>query len=61
MDVPDIDTVRAWEGRTMVDRDGNPIGSINAIYLDDRTGQPAWALAPLRPRLRPHRSSCRRR
>jgi uncharacterized protein (TIGR02271 family) len=28
----------------MVDRDGNPIGSIDAIYLDDQTGQPEWAL-----------------
>ncbi len=42
--MPDINTVRAWEGRTMVDRDGTPVGSINAIYLDDRTGQPEWAL-----------------
>jgi uncharacterized protein (TIGR02271 family) len=42
--MPDINTVRAWEGRTMVDRDGNPVGSINAIYLDDQTGQPEWAL-----------------
>jgi uncharacterized protein (TIGR02271 family) len=42
--MPDIDTVRTWQGRTMVDRDGNRIGSIDAIYLDDRTGQPEWAL-----------------
>ena len=42
--MPDIDTVRTWEGRTMVDRDGNRIGPIDAIYLDDRTGQPEWAL-----------------
>jgi uncharacterized protein (TIGR02271 family) len=42
--MPDIDTVRAWEGHTMVDRDGNPVGSINAIYLDDQSGQPEWAL-----------------
>ena len=42
--MPDIDTVRAWEGRTLVDRDGNRIGPIEAIYLDDRTGQPEWAL-----------------
>jgi uncharacterized protein (TIGR02271 family) len=42
--MPDIDTVRAWEGRTLLDRDGTPVGSINAIYLDDRTGQPEWAL-----------------
>jgi uncharacterized protein (TIGR02271 family) len=44
MQMPDMDTVRAWEGRTLVDRDGNRIGPIEAIYLDDRTGQPEWAL-----------------
>jgi uncharacterized protein (TIGR02271 family) len=42
--MPDSNTVRAWEGRTMVDRDGTPVGSIRAIYLDDRTGRPEWAL-----------------
>jgi uncharacterized protein (TIGR02271 family) len=42
--MPDIDTVRTWQGRTMVDRDGDRIGSIDAIYLDDQTGQPEWAL-----------------
>jgi uncharacterized protein (TIGR02271 family) len=42
--MPDLDTVRTWQGRTLVDRDGDRIGSIDAIYLDDRTGQPEWAL-----------------
>src|SRR5512132_3070457 len=42
--MPDIDTVRGWHGRTVVDRDGNRIGTIDAIYLDDQTGQPEWAL-----------------
>jgi uncharacterized protein (TIGR02271 family) len=42
--MPDIDTVRAWQGRTMLDRDGDRIGTIDAIYLDDHTGQPEWAL-----------------
>jgi len=42
--MPDIDTVRTWEGRTLLDRDGNRIGSIDAIYLDDQTRQPEWAL-----------------
>jgi uncharacterized protein (TIGR02271 family) len=40
----DIDTVRGWKGRTMVDRDGDRIGTIDDIYVDDRTGQPEWAL-----------------
>jgi sporulation protein YlmC with PRC-barrel domain len=42
--MPDIETIRTWEGRTVVDRDGGRIGTIDAIYLDDRTGQPEWAL-----------------
>jgi uncharacterized protein (TIGR02271 family) len=42
--MPDTDTIRGWEGRTLVDRDGDRIGSIDAIYLDDKTGQPEWAL-----------------
>jgi uncharacterized protein (TIGR02271 family) len=42
--MPDIDTVAAWRGKTMVDRDGDRIGSISDIYADDETGQPDWAL-----------------
>jgi uncharacterized protein (TIGR02271 family) len=44
MQMPDIDTVRTWEGSTLLDRDGSRIGTIDAIYLDDQTGQPEWAL-----------------
>jgi uncharacterized protein (TIGR02271 family) len=40
----DTDTVRSWPGMTMVDRDGDRIGTIKDIYADDRTGQPEWAL-----------------
>jgi uncharacterized protein (TIGR02271 family) len=42
--MPDIETIRTWRGRTLLDRDGGRIGTIEAIYLDDRTGQPEWAL-----------------
>ena len=42
--MPDIETISTWEGRTLLDRDGGRIGTIDAIYLDDRTGQPEWAL-----------------
>jgi len=42
--MPDVDTVRSWQGATMVDRDGNKIGDIESIYVDDQTGQPEWAL-----------------
>ena len=42
--MPDIDTVRTWQGATLVDRNGSRVGRIDAIYLDDQTGQPEWAL-----------------
>jgi uncharacterized protein (TIGR02271 family) len=42
--MPDVDTVRNWQGSTMVDRDGDRIGNIDAIYVDDQTGEPEWAL-----------------
>jgi uncharacterized protein (TIGR02271 family) len=41
--MPDIDTVQGWQGRTMVDPAGDKLGTIDAIYLDDETGQPEWA------------------
>jgi uncharacterized protein (TIGR02271 family) len=41
---PSIDTVQSWQGRTMVDPAGDKLGTIDAIYLDDETGQPEWAL-----------------
>jgi uncharacterized protein (TIGR02271 family) len=40
----DIDTVRSWQGKSMVGRDGDKVGTIDAIYLDDQTGEPEWAL-----------------
>src|SRR5918993_2295602 len=42
--MPDIQTVRSWQGRAMVDGDGDRIGTIDAIYVDDQTGEPEWAL-----------------
>jgi uncharacterized protein (TIGR02271 family) len=41
--MPDIDTVQSWQGRIMVDPAGDKLGTIDAIYLDDDTGQPEWA------------------
>jgi uncharacterized protein (TIGR02271 family) len=42
--MPDVDTVRAWQNATFIDRDGDRVGTIDAIYVDDQTGQPEWAL-----------------
>jgi len=44
MHMPDIDTVRSWQGATMVDPDGDKIGTVESIYVDDQTGEPEWAL-----------------
>src|SRR5215217_4126672 len=40
---PSIETAQAWQGRTMVDPTGDKLGTIDAIYLDNETGQPEWA------------------
>ncbi|HSH17917.1 MAG TPA: PRC and DUF2382 domain-containing protein [Candidatus Saccharimonadales bacterium] len=32
-----------WRGKTVLDRDGNKIGSLGEIYVDDRSGEPAFA------------------
>lgn len=34
--------VTAWVGHTLVDRDGDKIGKVTEIYMDEATGQPEW-------------------
>ncbi|MGH2943925.1 MAG: phage holin family protein [Solirubrobacteraceae bacterium] len=36
-----------WEGRTLLDRSGDKIGTIDEIYLVEDTGRPEWALVKL--------------
>ena len=33
-----------WQGRTLKDRNGDTIGTIDALYLDRQTDKPEWAL-----------------
>ena len=33
-----------WQGRTIVDADGEKIGKIDEVYVDNATGDPEWAL-----------------
>jgi uncharacterized protein (TIGR02271 family) len=33
-----------WKGRTLKDRSGEKIGTIDALYLDQETDKPEWAL-----------------
>jgi uncharacterized protein (TIGR02271 family) len=40
----DTSEVTRWRGRTMITRDGDKIGKIDEIYLDEETGRPEWAL-----------------
>jgi Domain of unknown function (DUF2382)/PRC-barrel domain len=39
----DIDTALGWRGRTVRDRDGEKLGTLGAIYLDEATDRPAFA------------------
>lgn len=40
----DVTHAYEWHGRTMLDVDGEKIGKIDAIYLDQESDQPEWAL-----------------
>jgi uncharacterized protein (TIGR02271 family) len=33
-----------WRGRTVVDRDGDKIGKLDEVYIDQDTDQPEWAI-----------------
>jgi uncharacterized protein (TIGR02271 family) len=37
-----LQDVESWRGRTLVDADGDKIGSIDDIYLDRQNGEPEW-------------------
>ena len=39
----DIDTVLGWRGRTVRDRQGEKIGSLGDVYLEQGTDRPAFA------------------
>jgi uncharacterized protein (TIGR02271 family) len=37
-----LDDIKSWQGRTVVDEAGDKIGTIEAIYLDQQSGEPEW-------------------
>ena len=41
--VTDLQDVQSWRGKKMVDPDDDTIGTIEDIFLDRQTGEPAWA------------------
>jgi hypothetical protein len=48
MTLPGPEATHRWQGRTLVDRNSEPVGSIEAIYSDKASGQPEWALLAAR-------------
>src|SRR4029450_1727468 len=44
MTLPTIDQARSWRGLTLVATGDEPVGKIEAIYVDRTTRQPEWAL-----------------
>jgi hypothetical protein len=42
MAAPDIDTALEWQGRTVIDRSGERIGSLEEFFLDSKTDLPEW-------------------
>src|SRR5829696_6233739 len=40
--MPDLDTVMSWRGKSVVDRDGEDVGRLGALYLDEED-HPAFA------------------
>jgi hypothetical protein len=42
--MPELETALQWRGQNMYDRDGDKIGRIEEIYLDQETDLPEWAL-----------------
>ena len=38
-----VQNAQTWIGRKMVDADGDKIGTIENVYMDRHTGEPAWA------------------
>jgi hypothetical protein len=44
MTLPGPEATHRWQGRTLVDHHGEPLGNIEIIYLDKATNQPEWAL-----------------
>jgi hypothetical protein len=44
---PSTETVRGWRTKSMVDREGAPLGRIVHIYLDRVTEEPQWALVAI--------------
>jgi uncharacterized protein (TIGR02271 family) len=41
--MPQVTEAYDWQGRTMLDQDGDKIGTVKDVYTDYQTGKPEWA------------------
>src|ERR687893_799545 len=41
---PGTREIYEWRGRNVVDRDGDKVGKLEEIYLDQHSGRPEWML-----------------
>ena len=44
MPVPDSRTLDRWRTMTVLDSNGDKVGAVNDLYMDDFTGETVWAL-----------------
>ena len=42
--MPEMTTAYGFEGRTVIDADGEKVGKVDELYRDQEGGQPEWAL-----------------
>src|SRR5690242_6090080 len=40
--IPTTQEITNWKGQKLVAEDGSKIGTIDEIYVDERTGEPEW-------------------
>jgi len=40
--MPQLEELQTWRGRDLRDPDGDKIGTVEDIYLDEQTGEPEW-------------------
>ena len=40
--MPNTQEVTSWKGQKLVSQDGDKIGTIDEVYIDEQTGKPEW-------------------
>lgn len=45
---PELTEAYEWQGRTIVGSDGEKIGTVDEVYLDERSDKPEWVTVKTR-------------